>query len=221
MVEAYMYVWHGMLPSFPPFWVIFLLWKAQNICPRLFPQALFLSRHHTRQYSVEVPSTFPKNGIVFFSFSLFHDVPNAPVFSFFITGLEGLHGSEALKRFLNIHWRMCNYGFENKKQVQKQSGAKQGLKCDGRHTAAHMLFKMIHYSSADFLFADLFLENMLFAVYLAVQLSWARYGVKPSSRCDNISITEEKHCKLLNIQWVLKVWEKIAKTIYIYFFEMR
>lgn len=34
------------------------------------------------------------------------------------------------------------------KQVQMQSGAKQGLQCDGRHTAAHMLFKMVYYSSA-------------------------------------------------------------------------
>ncbi len=66
---------------------------------------------------------------------------------------------------------MCNYGFENKKQVQKQSGAKQGLKRDGRHTAAHMLFKMIHYSSGDLLFSVLFLENMLLAVCYLAELS--------------------------------------------------
>lgn len=92
-----------------------LLWRALKIWQHLYPQASFLCRHHTRQYSVKVPSTFPTNGIVFFVFfhSLFHDVPNTPVFSLFITGLEGLHSSEALKRFLNIHWRMCNYGFKN------------------------------------------------------------------------------------------------------------
>ncbi len=161
MVEAYMYVWRGILPSFSPFWVMFLLWKALNIWQRLFPQASFLGRHHTRQYSVEVPSTFPKNRIVCFFLSLsFMRFQTLLSFLFFITGLEGLHSSEALKRFLNIHWRMCNYGFENKKQVQKQSGAKQGLKCDGRHTAAHMLFKMIYYSSADLLFAVFFRKHV-------------------------------------------------------------
>lgn len=60
---------------------------------------------------------------------------------------------------------MCNCGFENEKQVQKQSGAKQGLEHDGRHTAAHMLFKMIYYSSADLLFAVFEKKkNMLLAV---------------------------------------------------------
>lgn len=81
------------------------------------------------------------------------------------------------------------------KRVQMQSGAKKGLQCDGRHTAAHMLFKMIYYSSAVLICCFL---NMLLAVcYLAVQLanscvSHARYDVKPHRRYDNISIREAK-----------------------------
>lgn len=80
------------------------------------------------------------------------------------------------------------------KQVQMQSGAKQSLQRDGRHNAACMLFKMVYYSSGDSLF---FLNILLAVCYLAVQLgnSWvncAKYGVKPHSRYENISISEAK-----------------------------
>lgn len=153
MVKAYtLCVWHGILPRFSSlFKVIFLplLWRAlKNLAASLSPGISSRQTSHKAVFSWSAKH-IPNKQNCFFFHSLFHDVPNAPVFSIFITDLEGLHGSEALNRFLNIHWRtVCATMALKTKQVQMQSGAKQGLQCDGRHTAAHMLFKMVYYSSA-------------------------------------------------------------------------